>query len=112
MDETARGGRLRWKKPDEGSSGDKSDGDDGPERGSPAEGLAEGGAGGNTEDVGESEAGEHERDGLGSLASRDEITGDDAADAEEGSVTERGEDAGGEEEIVGGGERAGEVAED
>ena len=46
-----------------------------------------------------------------SLIARDDIGGDDTSDAEEGSVAERGEYAGGEEEIVGRRKSTGEIAE-
>jgi len=86
------------------------DGNDSPEGSAPAVGLAEGCACGNPEDVCKSEAGEHQGDGLRTLVARDEVGCDDAANAEEGPMAESGEDAGGEEEIVGRGDGAGEVA--
>lgn len=111
VEEARAGGFLFRHEEEDGDSGDEADGDDGPEGGSPAEGLAEGGAGGNSEDVGEGEAGEHEGDGLGSLITWDEVGGNDAAYAEEGSVTKGGEDASGEEQVVAGSDGAGEIAE-
>ncbi len=69
------------------------------------------GAGGNAEDVGEGEAGEHQGDGLRALVAGNEVRRDDAADAEERAVAERGEHAGGEEQVVRRRDGAGEVAQ-
>lgn len=111
MDQAARTGGLPGNKQEECGGGEKTDRDDCPEGGSPAEGLAQRSTGGNSEDVGEGEAGEHKGDGLGSLIALDEIGGDDTADAKEGSVAERGKDTGGEEQVVARRDGASEIAE-
>jgi hypothetical protein len=74
--------------------------------------LAERGAERHAEHVGERESGEHQRDGLRAAVRRDEIGGDDRADAEERAVAESGDDARAHQHPVVRRQRAQQVADD
>ena len=66
----------------------------GPERRAPAIGLAEPGAEGNAEDVGDRQTGEHDGDGRGLLVGGHEARRHNGADTEKGAMRERRQHAG------------------
>lgn len=82
------------------------------ERGPPADTLADVGAQGDSDDIGDGEPGEHHGDGAGLLLRSDQVGGNDRSDTEERSVGERGDDSSGEHHPEDGGERGHHVAHD
>jgi hypothetical protein len=97
-----------------GDADEREDADDGdrPEGRAPTGGLAEERAERDAEDVGQSEATEHECDGAGLAVGGDQLRGDDRADAEEGAVTQGRDDAAGHHHPVRRGDGGDQVAED
>jgi hypothetical protein len=93
---------------DEGQHADRRDG---PERCAPAVVQAEPRARRHAEDGRGREAGEHDRDGRGAALRRDQAGRHHGADAEEGAVRERRDDARRHQPAVARRQRTGEVAE-
>ena len=72
--------------------------------------LAQGSAGGDSEHIRQRETAEHERNRLGAFGARDQVGGDDTADAKERSMAKRCKNAGKEQKQKGRSQGAERVA--